>query len=102
MCQKHYRRWMICGSTDERYHTCPKGHALSPDNITVIGKQRHCAVHGMMCHLCRTPILARRDLNIDHVVPLARGGSHTYGNLRPAHKLCNQRKHAKLMSELTL
>ena len=45
-------------------------------------------------------ILTRRDLQMDHVVPLARGGSHTYGNLRPAHGHCNRRKHAKLMSEL--
>ena len=39
-------------------------------------------------------------LHIDHGIPLARGGPHTYENLRPAHKRCNQRKHAKLMSEL--
>jgi 5-methylcytosine-specific restriction endonuclease McrA len=29
---------------------------------------------------------------LDHVVPLARGGEHSYANVRTAHALCNSRK----------
>ncbi|RLU79308.1 hypothetical protein CTZ27_37345 [Streptomyces griseocarneus] len=52
-------------------------------------------VHGWLCHLCARPI--PRDVHfrdpeaatVDHVVPLARGGMHTYANMRPAHRRCN-------------
>lgn len=29
---------------------------------------------------------------IDHIVPLAQGGTHTWGNCQPAHKFCNEFK----------
>ena len=51
---------------------------------------------GMLCHLCSEPIESRRDLDFDHVIPLARGGAHTYDNIRPSHSSCNRRKGAKL------
>jgi len=35
----------------------------------------------------------------DHVVPLARGGSHTIANLRPACQRCNSSKGTKLLAE---
>jgi 5-methylcytosine-specific restriction endonuclease McrA len=58
------------------------------------------AEHGMVCHICQRDIDSWDNLHFDHVIPLARGGPHTEGNVRPSHALCNQRKHAKLMSEL--
>lgn len=36
---------------------------------------------------------------VDHYIPLARGGTHTLDNLRPACRSCNSRKGAKLPSE---
>lgn len=33
---------------------------------------------------------------LDHVVPLARGGEHSYRNVKLAHPLCNSRKGAKV------
>lgn len=55
---------------------------------------------GMTCHLCRRGIADLGDLHFDHVVPIARGGAHSMDNIRPAHAMCNWRKHDKLMSEL--
>lgn len=37
--------------------------------------------------------------HVDHVVPLARGGSNSIGNLLPACKSCNLSKHASLLIE---
>jgi len=34
--------------------------------------------------------------HVDHIVPLSRGGEHSYANTQPAHPLCNLRKHARL------
>jgi 5-methylcytosine-specific restriction endonuclease McrA len=56
------------------------------------------------CHICgaltlkqmrgTTHLLAPE---IDHVVPLARGGEHTYANTACAHRRCNQAKGARLL-----
>jgi 5-methylcytosine-specific restriction endonuclease McrA len=37
-------------------------------------------------------------LHIDHVVPIAKGGRHSIGNLLPACKTCNLSKHATLLA----
>jgi 5-methylcytosine-specific restriction endonuclease McrA len=44
-----------------------------------------------LCHYCRETFPASR-LTMDHVVPLARGGTSTPGNLVPACAKCNRDK----------
>lgn len=39
------------------------------------------------------------NIEIDHIVPLSRGGTHTPENLAPACRPCNRSKGAKLLSE---
>ncbi|MCU0575100.1 MAG: HNH endonuclease [Syntrophobacteraceae bacterium] len=43
------------------------------------------------CHYCNGSFEAR-ELSMDHVVPLIRGGRSTRGNVVPACKECNNRK----------
>lgn len=52
---------------------------------------------GMVCHLCTELIASWADLHFDHVIPLARGGPHTYENIKPSHRWCNQSKGAKML-----
>lgn len=52
------------------------------------------AFYGNCCAYCRGPYEV-----MDHVVPLARGGSNWPANLRPACKICNDSKKAKRLSE---
>ena len=47
-----------------------------------------------LCHICGEWVGAQ-EMTIDHVVPLARGGSHTKDNIKLAHKVCNSRKGAR-------
>lgn len=54
------------------------------------------AEHGLWCHICSDPI-EPTDLHFDHVIPLSKGGPHTYDNIRPAHSWCNLRKGTKLL-----
>jgi 5-methylcytosine-specific restriction endonuclease McrA len=51
------------------------------------------------CHICNLPCDPNR-WDMDHVVPLARGGDHSYANIRVAHPVCNNSKRTRLMSEL--
>jgi 5-methylcytosine-specific restriction endonuclease McrA len=48
---------------------------------------------GRWCYLCGEVI--GDDLSFDHVMPLSRGGTHTYENIRPTHLICNMRKSNK-------
>lgn len=36
--------------------------------------------------------------SIDHVVPLAKGGAHTWDNVKLAHRICNSRKRDKIIN----
>lgn len=59
--------------------------------------------YGLSCHLCGVDVdlsasrLAGRGnwkygLNLDHVIPVSKGGSDTLENVRPSHVLCNIKK----------
>jgi len=48
------------------------------------------------CYLCNKQIEGN-DLSIDHVIPLSKGGSHTYENVKATHLICNLRKGTKLI-----
>lgn len=44
-----------------------------------------------LCGICGDLVDPAR-FDVDHIVPLAHGGEHSYANTQPAHPLCNQRK----------
>lgn len=60
------------------------------------------------CQICKQPV--RRDRmhglpdspELDHIVPLSRGGSHIGSNVQLACHDCNQRKHAKIPRDVRL
>lgn len=51
-----------------------------------------------LCHYCGNQV-AFKDLTMDHLVPLARGGRSTKDNLVPCCKTCNNRKKSMLPLE---
>lgn len=53
---------------------------------------------GGVCHYCRRRFPAR-ELTMDHVVPLIRGGKSSKSNLVPCCKSCNSQKKFLLPSE---
>jgi 5-methylcytosine-specific restriction endonuclease McrA len=58
--------------------------------------KRQCAK--AVCYYCGRPTPARQ-LTMDHIVPLVRGGRSTKGNVVPACKDCNNRKKSLLPME---
>jgi 5-methylcytosine-specific restriction protein A len=50
------------------------------------------------CHYCGRPT-SPGDLTMDHIVPVARGGRSTRGNVVPACKTCNSAKQQLLPIE---
>jgi 5-methylcytosine-specific restriction endonuclease McrA len=64
--------------------------------------------YGTVCHICNTEIDMsaprgtgkpgwEKGLQIDHVIPLSKGGDHTIENVRPSHGHCNLTKSATLV-----
>lgn len=77
------------------YRTRRDGRPVNTD-ITVKGIIDR---YGSACVVCgekvggnRLPVLHPMALTIDHVIPIARGGTHTWENVRLAHRICNSRK----------
>jgi 5-methylcytosine-specific restriction endonuclease McrA len=52
------------------------------------------------CQICYNPV-SLWDYEVDHIIPLARGGEHGYANTQLAHASCNRKKHAKLPPEFS-
>lgn len=63
---------------------------------------------GWMCLLCRKPIkqgvVVPHPLSatLDHIIPMSKGGSHTYSNVQCAHFSCNWMKGDKSQGEQLL
>lgn len=61
-------------------------------------------LHNWICNICGDKIDSRKrfpDLmaaTVEHVVPLCKGGTHTWENTRPAHAKCNFEKGDALSS----
>lgn len=49
-----------------------------------------------ICGICMKHVDINSKWHIDHVIPIARGGVHSYANVQLAHALCNLSKHAKM------
>lgn len=45
-----------------------------------------------ICGICGEPV-EYDDFEVDHIIALAKGGSHSYENTQPAHSICNRRKY---------
>lgn len=80
------------------------------NRIEIYSTQQVLDMYGTLCHICQEEIdlyASRRSgignwergLHIDHVIPIAKGGSDTLDNVKPAHAQCNLSKSAKLMKE---
>jgi 5-methylcytosine-specific restriction endonuclease McrA len=49
---------------------------------------------GMWCYLCEREVEDPNEIHFDHVIPLSRGGTHTFDNLKVTHGSCNLKKGA--------
>jgi hypothetical protein len=56
-----------------------------------------------LCHLCGEKVCldlkSPQRLSLDHVLPMARGGTNTIDNVLPAHRRCNQSRLDMTISE---
>lgn len=48
--------------------------------------------YGAICALCGEKIEKMKDITIDHIIPISKGGDSTIENYQLAHLACNQTK----------
>jgi len=53
------------------------------------------------CHICGKKV-PKKGWHLDHIIPLARGGEHSYRNVAVSCPMCNMRKHTKAGGQLRL
>ena len=88
--QKPESKLKACAKSRKRY-ALKVLSAIGPVDYAAVLK----AANGV-CGICQQPI-GMSVVHIDHIIPLARGGSHTQDNLQLAHAHCNISKGAKLL-----
>lgn len=54
-----------------------------------------------VCQICGKPV-ERRTASLDHILPIAYGGDHSYRNVRLTHWRCNQRRQHRGPAQLRL
>jgi 5-methylcytosine-specific restriction endonuclease McrA len=66
-------------------------------DILIVAERDH-----WKCHIC-LKIVTKKNWSIDHLIPLSKGGNHTYENVALAHRSCNSRRGAgRLPAQLRL
>ena len=67
-----------------------------------------CEKDEWICRICGNPVEKNKikdrkeGPSIDHIVPLSKGGSHTWKNVQLAHRSCNFSKRSKVLKQKTL
>jgi 5-methylcytosine-specific restriction endonuclease McrA len=69
-----------------------KGGKITLDEWTTIKQQQ-----GFRCYWCKQKF-EDKELTMDHVIPLNKGGLHDEGNIVAACRSCNLSKHAQIWS----
>jgi len=100
-CMKKYGRRVSGARRSARIRGA--GYVETIDPMAVFRRDR------WRCHLCgkRTPKRLRgttedRAPELDHVIPIARGGPHTYDNVACSCRRCNQAKGDRIVGQLGL
>src|SRR5688572_6836012 len=49
-----------------------------------------------VCGICRKAVEMTSNWEIDHIMPMSKGGAHSYANVQLSHRKCNRAKAAKV------
>lgn len=108
---KQFKRSVI--RQRERRHTDPtyrdvlkarkirRKRAMDGAQVDVVSLLRVAERDNWICYLCHRAVMrgatiVREQWSMEHVIPLSKGGRHTYDNVRLAHRGCNSSKNNKM------
>ena len=76
------------------YNYRRKEHSNKNEKFVILSKEIN-KLLSSLCVKCGT----RERITLDHIIPVARGGRHSIGNLQPLCKSCNSSKSVKTIME---
>lgn len=86
--RQQMRDWLVANLDKHNEHSRQRRARLRDATIAEVTNRDIRRLMSSPCLYCGS----HENITVDHVVPLARGGSHAIGNLVPACKTCNSRK----------
>lgn len=94
--KKRYRTKTYGKIVRQRSTHVHRARAINPDAPmdTDIDLRKLFYRDGGICGVCKKRVKSG-DGSIDHVIPLERGGTHTWDNVQLTHKVCNLKKGIK-------
>lgn len=88
------RKWLLANPDFSRTHTQQRRAIQASAFVDSIDMAALFQMHSGKCGICGKTITAKWDL--DHIVPLSRGGLHSWQNVQPTHPKCNRVKNASV------
>ncbi len=95
-------RWETVGRLRNRAYVQRHKARKRTTSVERIDPRRVFERDGWTCQLCHLPIVQSLrhphllSATVDHIVPLVKGGTHTWGNVQAAHFSCNSKKGARI------
>jgi 5-methylcytosine-specific restriction endonuclease McrA len=100
---KHRRSQMTPGQRAAALDSSIRSRARRRYKVSVVERVDRFSIierDNSTCYLWCKRTLAASEIELDHVIPLSRNGSHASANLRVACHKCNVRKRDRLLSEI--
>lgn len=95
----HTRRWREANRERARAHVAKRNAQTRGAAMTeLIDRDAIIARDKQRCHICSKRV-PKHHIHLDHIVPLAAGGSHTATNLAVAHAFCNLSKGSRAAND---
>lgn len=92
--QKNQRNWQIANKEKIKIYSSNRRAKKQSNGVYFINKNFFEKLYGSPCVFCSSKI----NIQADHIIPIALGGTHSEGNLQPLCKSCNSSKKDKLFS----
>ena len=85
---KHQKAWKQRNKHRVNSHTRTRQAKILATSVEFIDYALVIRMAKGVCQICHEPFGIEK-IEIDHIIPLAKGGSHTYENVQAAHHLHN-------------
>ena len=103
---KKWDEWFEANKDYRRRYLAQRIAQKKSNKVEFYTEQEVLKLYGVNCHICKEPIDLtaprvswkgkgwKKGLQIDHLIPISKGGPDTLANVRPSHAYCNLKKWA--------
>lgn len=90
-----FKKWSQANPEKARERGARRRARREQNGIFIVSQKERLRLYGSPCFYCGS----NEQIQIDHVIPIARGGRHSIGNLVAACAKCNNFKRARFIME---